>query len=166
MNEAHGNHVALARWMMDAGGQSRFEDAIIPYTRTHGPLKQSGVIEASEIRFHRWPGGFTGHFKTASKGMLFLAMDGTVSIEAGDGEVRTFQTSDVLEITSRTGTEINISVAQGQPFSAAVVLLQQGPDGRPPPKKACRTLSMPPARTGARILRTGHGHILGSTAMV
>jgi hypothetical protein len=127
MDNTNGKHVALARWIDDAGGQSRFEDAIIPYTRTHGPLSQTAVIEAAAIRFHCWPSGFAGLFKLASERILFLAMDGTARIAAGGGEVRTFRPPDVLELSGRTDTEVHMEAAQGQPFRAAVIILEQGP---------------------------------------
>jgi hypothetical protein len=123
MDNTNGNHVALARWIDGAGGQSRFEDTIIPYTRTHGPLSQTAVIEAAAIRFHCWPSDFAGIFKLASERILLLAMDGAARITAGGGEVRTFRPPDVLELTGRTDTEVPMEAAQGRPFRAAVIVL-------------------------------------------
>jgi len=116
-------HVVVSRLVDGGDGESRFEDDVISYTKTLGPLRQTAAIPAMAISFHWRPAGYTSDFRPMPGRRIVLVTQGAAEVLAGNGEARMFRPGDVLEALDCEGRGHVIRAIEDQPFRAAIIAL-------------------------------------------
>jgi mannose-6-phosphate isomerase-like protein (cupin superfamily) len=97
------HHVAIE---VDAQGRSFFADresALTPVAPDASAPTQTGLIPAGRISYMRLIPGFVSPWHTAPVRIHLLILQGTMTVETGSGETRTFGAGDVIEFGDQTG---------------------------------------------------------------
>ncbi len=97
------HHVAIE---VDAQGKSFFterESTLTPVSADAGAPLQTGLIPAGKLSYMRLVSGFESPWHTAPVRIHLLILQGTMTVETGSGEKRTFSAGDVIEFGDQTG---------------------------------------------------------------
>ena len=97
------HHVAIE---VDAQGRTLFVDrdsALTPVPADAAAPVQPGLIPAGKPSARRLIPGFESPGHTAPVRIHLLILQGTMTVEAGSGEKRTFSSGDVIEFGDQTG---------------------------------------------------------------
>lgn len=97
------HHVAVE---VDAQGRTSFVDrdsALTPVAADAAAPVQTGLIPAGRLSYMRLVPGFVSPWHTAPVRIHLLILQGTMTVEAGSGEKRTFSAGDVIEFGDQTG---------------------------------------------------------------
>ncbi|MCC5829087.1 MAG: hypothetical protein JJU36_06525 [Phycisphaeraceae bacterium] len=93
----------LTRIHNDASGTSRFGEVEIEL-RDHGIIGLlSEPLPCQSVIFRRNEAGYAYDWHPAPRRQLIVMLDGSIEIETGDGEIRTFSAGDILLVEDTTG---------------------------------------------------------------
>lgn len=121
---------SYTRLFADEAGESHFEDidvelALAEFAPTAPPMGVSAFMAASESAFIGGPPGWTSDWHVSSSRNLFVVISGAWEIEASDGTVRKFSSSDVLLAEDTTGKGHRSRVISHEESLALVVQLAE-----------------------------------------
>lgn len=104
-------------------GESHFEDLEIPLFRNEIGLKLSELQKATGVIFLEGHGDFGFHKAPQKQFVIFL--DGSVEIETGGGEKKTFNAGDILLAEDTTGRGHRIRQLDDKPHRAIFITLDR-----------------------------------------
>ena len=97
------HHVAIE---VDPQGRTFFADrdsALTPVAADASAPVQTGLSPAGKLSYMRLIPAFASPWHTAPVRIHLLILQGTMTVEAGSGETRTFAAGDVIEFGDQTG---------------------------------------------------------------
>jgi len=108
-------------------GETRFADAEPGYTRVDyappaEPLDVGPALVATQVSFVRFPAGWVGEWHAAPHRQFLAIMQGELTAETGDGEVRVFPAGTVLRVEDTTGRGHKSWVSSAGPVEALVTV--------------------------------------------
>jgi hypothetical protein len=118
------------RLFADETGESHFEDitvelALANFAPATPPMGVSPSMAATESAFIGGPSGWTGDWHVSSARNLFVVLSGEWEIEASDGSVRNFSSSDVLLAEDTSGNGHRSRVISQEDSLALVVQIAE-----------------------------------------
>ena len=94
---------SLTRIYSDSNGDSHFEDVEIELKEAGSVGKLSDVIPAKGIIFREVEPSYDWDFHTASQKQYIILLDGEIEIETSLGEIRRFNTGEILLLEDTSG---------------------------------------------------------------
>ncbi len=105
--------ITVARLYRDGADTTRFVDERIlwhPSAAIGSHNAATELLPASQIGFLRLATGFRSDWHPAPRRQYVMVLEGTMAVEAGDGEVREFSAGSVLLVTDTEGRGHRTSV--------------------------------------------------------
>ena len=94
---------SLTRIYSDSNGDSHFEDVEIELKEAGSVGKLSDVIPAKGIIFREVEPSYDWDFHTAPQKQYIILLDGEIEIETSLGEIRRFNTGEILLLEDTSG---------------------------------------------------------------
>ena len=101
MPALHAQTIQVSRLDTGADGVTRFSDEEIPWSGRAGTRTE--LFPAEQIGFLRLLAGSRTDWHPAPRKQYVMVLEGTMEVEAGDGERRTFEAGSVLLVTDIEG---------------------------------------------------------------
>ena len=95
--------VNATRIHADANGVTRFEDIVIPLNDAGEIGRLSADLPAGAVVFRETDSSYDYDWHPAPRKQWIVLLDGRISIETGDGEVREFGGGDLLLLEDTKG---------------------------------------------------------------
>ncbi|XHH09096.1 MAG: hypothetical protein ACFCUE_00305 [Candidatus Bathyarchaeia archaeon] len=113
---------------IDNQNTSHFKNQNIEFSPTDfappaPPVGLSIYTTATKLVFFQIPKGWFGDWHPAPKKQYFCCLKGSIEIEAGDGEKRTFNSGDVFLLEDTIGKGHTTRVMGDEDFVAAIIQL-------------------------------------------